>query len=479
MQILCDLNDQTGADAAQHCLLYHGSVTAGLTELEPRSLLHGTDTPVVYLTASPAYALFYIWDEAKGRKHVTCWLKDGTVYYEEQFPGQLAAFYQGVSGCLYALGRDCGFKPMEERESMWYSTAPVSVGNCLEIPDVYTAIQEQIAQGKVVVVQMPEARRVELRERLITEILEKELLFDEESPDGRLYVRYFPEAWSAAQERLLETLLERFGLSGAKVVPFLREEDGTAYAVWRVETPDRTLVLKRAKAEELAIYQRFLQGYDFAPGFYGAVREGNSDYVLMEHVVGTDLCKCDRPRLQAALDALIASQRPWWDSSDDYGYAAALQRRISRGNYLKDAALEAAYARFLTLFQRTPRTLCHDDLLPFNVLVGERAVLIDWETAAMLPYPTPLARLIAHGTEDPEALFYMSAADRDFAIDYYYEQFIREQGIPYAEYRRTLDYFLLFEYCEWIMLGNKYPDADMERFAQYSRLAKVLVQRLA
>ena len=323
------------------------------------------------------------------------------------------------------------------------------------------------------------AENHDVKEHLISEILEQELLFDEESLDGRLYARDFPEIWSAAQERLLETLLAHFGLSGAKAVPFLREEDGTAYAVWRVETPERTLVLKRAKAEELAIYQRFLKGYDFAPRFYGAVRQGNSDYFLMEHVTGTDLCKCDRPHQQAALDALIASQRPWWDSSDDYGYAAALQRRISRGSYLKDAALEAAYARFLELFRQTPRTLCHDDLLPFNVLVGERAVIMDWETAAMLPYPTPLARLIAHGTEDPADLFYMSAADRDFAIDYYYEQLIREQGISYEEFRRTLDYFLLFEFCEWIMLGNKYPDADMERFAQYSRLAKDLVQRLA
>lgn len=42
--------------------------------------------------------------------------------------------------------------------------------------------------------------------------------------------------------------------------------------------------------------------------------------------------------------------------------------------------------------------LCHDDLLPFNVLVSEdRAVLIDWEFAGILPSPASFARLIAHG----------------------------------------------------------------------------------
>lgn len=456
--------------------LYHGTAVKELTVLEPRSVLHGADDiAVVYLTQSFSYALFYIWDEKKGRKHVTCGLKDGVVYYEEQFPGQLAAFYQGVSGCLYVTGWECLVTRMEGCESMWYSTAPVQVAEKIEIPDVYAAIQEQIAAGNIVVTQASETFKAQLQERITTEILQKELLFRTDTPEAVLYSQYFPAAWNTAREKLLSALLERFELGNAGTSPFLCEEDGSEYAVWKVETPERICVLKRAKADELTVYQRFLQGYDFAPHFYGAVREGNSDYFLMEYVAGTDLCKCERQRLTQVLDALIASQRVWWNCGDDYGYEPALQRRVARGKYLNDPALEAAYARFLELFRTVPRTLCHDDLLPFNVLAGQRTVIIDWEAAGILPYPTALARLIAHGTENPEDLFYMTSEERNYAIDYYYEHLIREQGIDYEEYRKTLDYFLLFEYCEWIMLGNKYDDADPVRFAYYSKLAKEFI----
>ena len=75
---------------------------------------------------------------------------------------------------------------------------------------------------------------------------------------------------------------------------------------------------------------------------------------------------------------------------------------------------------------------------------------IDWEYAGILPYPTSLARLIAHGEEDESAFFFMTQKDKDYAIDYYYEHLLKEKGIGYNAYRKTLDYFLLYEYCEWI-----------------------------
>ena len=88
---------------------------------------------------------------------------------------------------------------------------------------------------------------------------------------------------------------------------------------------------------------------------------------------------------------------------------------------------------------------------------GDRAVLIDWEYALILPYPTSLARLIAHGEEDENAFFHMTQLDREFAIQSYFEYFIREKAIEYPEYRWTLDYFLLYEYCEWVAIGGQPP----------------------
>jgi thiamine kinase-like enzyme len=171
-------------------------------------------------------------------------------------------------------------------------------------------------------------------------------------------------------------------------------------------------------------------------------------------------------------------QDEYWDVKDksDTGYTfeKSLKGRIDRGAYLCDNELEAHYNKFLSAYQNIPRTLCHDDLLPFNILVSDDgATIIDWEYAGMLPYLTSIARLIAHCEESDDAFFYMKDEDKRFAIDYYYDNLIKQKGIAYENYRHDLDLFLFYEYCEWIMLGNKYPDsADMERYKSYLEKTK-------
>lgn len=64
--------------------LYHGSVSADITELKANSPLHGSDKKVVYLTDNIPYALFYIWDGGHNnytRKFVTGWIKNKIAYY--------------------------------------------------------------------------------------------------------------------------------------------------------------------------------------------------------------------------------------------------------------------------------------------------------------------------------------------------------------------------------------------------------------
>ena len=90
----------------------------------------------------------------------------------------------------------------------------------------------------------------------------------------------------------------------------------------------------------------------------------------------------------------------------------------------------------------------------------------------MLPYPTPFARLIAHTQEDEDALFYMSDADKAFAIDYYYDKLLKEKGVLYQEWLHTLEYFLFYEYCEWVFVGNKYQETDGEYYKKYLPIAK-------
>ena len=284
----------------------------------------------------------------------------------------------------------------------------------------------------------------------------------------------------------LSGILSRLGLSVVseeQISPFICDEDGSEYAVWLVDTGADKRVLKRAKGNEIAIYRSFFGARkSYVPAFLGACEWNGDTYFLTEYCPGADLCRCEWEKLKRALDALIAMQDEFWEREDLYGaanaYEAALKSIEHRGKYLCSALLERAYAQLQALYPNTPRTLCHDDLLPFNLLIGERAVLIDWEYGGMLPYPTSLARLLAHGREEDGAYFYLTRADRDFAIDYYYENLIKKHGISYEDYRRTLEHFFFFEYCEWVMLGNEYDSRDDPRYGDSLRLAEEAAAKL-
>lgn len=270
----------------------------------------------------------------------------------------------------------------------------------------------------------------------------------------------------------------------ATVEAFENEEDGEEYAVWKVQTGSDIFVLKKTTKQELSVYNTFLNSVSLgAPRLYKSVDCGDDTFILIEYIDGNNLRKCDRSSLTAALDALIYLQNKYWERRDlqnlCYGYEDSLHGRELRGKHLNDSELEKAYEKFLQVYATVPRTLCHDDLLPFNVRFSNgRAVLIDWEYAGILPYATSLARLIAHGEEDEAAFFYMKEEDKAFAIEYYFEHLIKNKGIAYGDYRATLDYFLLYEYCEWVMLGNKYGDTSSSRFKQYLAKAKQHLSKL-
>ena len=265
------------------------------------------------------------------------------------------------------------------------------------------------------------------------------------------------------------------------VCPFIREEDGEEYGVWRVEYPDKTLVLKQAKGREYEIYRTFLSSCsDFSPKIYGFTTYNGAQYLLMEYIQGHDLMKCTREDLTKALDSLIRMQQASWNGADLVNsFGSALEGRQKRANYLHNERLEQAYDAYLQEFSALPRALCHDDLLPFNVIVSDtRAVFIDWEVGGMLPYPTSLARLIAHAAQDESAFFFMKEDDKAFAIDYYFDQFIKGRGIPYETYRRSLDLCLFYEYCEWIYVGYKYNNMNNDRFIAYSVQANQMAEKL-
>jgi hypothetical protein len=285
----------------------------------------------------------------------------------------------------------------------------------------------------------------------------------------------------------VRTVLAKFELlsgSDLSVRAFVSDEDESEYAAWLVDNGHTKYVLKQAKAYEIDVYRSFFSGgQSYVPSFFGSCHDNGRDYFLTEFFPGTDLRVCDRKRLILVLDALAAMQNEFWERTELYDTCVTMEKSLeairNRGKYLGSELLEKTYRKFEQVYRETPRSLCHDDLLPINVLANsERAVFIDWEYGGVLPYLGAFARLIAHGREDRDSYFYMSAEEREFAIAYYYDILAKQHGFSQEEFRHTLDYFLFYEYCEWIMLGNRYDSRDDERYGYYLNLAEQLAEKL-
>ena len=286
----------------------------------------------------------------------------------------------------------------------------------------------------------------------------------------------------------IRTILYKMGLRTENLAvsaePFICAEDGEEYSVLALNIGGNKLVLKEAKQFEIAIYSEILTRVDcHVPRLYATANHWGKDYILMEYVSGEPMMNCSRSALISALDALIYLQRSFWQneecSASGYTFDKSLESRIERGKHLADSDLERAYSIYLKKYSNLPRTLCHDDLLPFNVLISsENATIIDWEIAGILPYPSSLARLIAHCEDDEKAFFRISNQDRDFAVWYYYDRLLKPMNISYDDFSSALNACLFYEYCEWIMLGNKYGGRGSQRFKHYYKKAKALSAKI-
>lgn len=192
------------AEAEEQTLLHHGTFASGLHTLKPLSQLHNSDQNVVYLSSSIPYVLLYIWDCSKtqySRKWVTGWQSGGITYYEEQFPGQLEAFYKGVHGYVYDIRPCDGIQPVPQREDMFYSVQPLSVYRINEIADVYQELLRYEEQGIFKLLRFEEAsaeKQAELTDRIATYIDQNNLL-NQNNETSRFMKRYYRQAWNKAK----------------------------------------------------------------------------------------------------------------------------------------------------------------------------------------------------------------------------------------------------------------------------------------
>lgn len=265
-----------------------------------------------------------------------------------------------------------------------------------------------------------------------------------------------------------------------EISPFKSLEDGQEYNVWLLSSKSKNFVLKKSSKREISVYKEYLSSVFGTPAFIASTQYNGDEYILIEYVNGNSLTSLNKEQLAKIIYTLAHIQNKFWQTKEKpnvgISYEESLTSRINRGKYLLDSELERVYDKFLNCYKTLPKTLCHDDLLPFNALIGEdMAFLIDWEVAGILPYPTPIARLIAHAEEDKNCFFFMTNEAKKFAIDLYYNLLLKERNISYEEYISTLNLFIFYEYCEWIMVGNKYKSANMDLYNKYLNKAKQFI----
>ncbi len=189
---------------AEKCY-FHGSSVSGIMSLKACSRLHQGTEMVAYLTDNAPYALCYIWDGAHNgteQKHVTAWINAGLAYYEEQFPDQLRAFYQGVSGYLYSVSAP-DIVPVRERECLYYAPHDVPVREAAFIPDVYERLLEYEAAGQFKVrryCEQTKERQQELTD-LIAAVIAGARFYQTDEVQAAFMQKYFAQAWQKAKTR--------------------------------------------------------------------------------------------------------------------------------------------------------------------------------------------------------------------------------------------------------------------------------------
>ena len=194
--------------------LFHGSSVSGIETLHATSKLHGTEEDkVLYLTENPVYALFYIWDAEHNKrtgKYVTCFTKNGKVYYEEQFPDQLKAFYKGVSGYLYCIEHAEEFTPVDGWEEMWSSRKDAEIEEVQYIPDVYDELMKYEKEGRFEVISYEKVapeRIKDLYEYMARKLVNNGIVKQPDCEEAVFYRTYFESVWRMALGRA-ETIEE-------------------------------------------------------------------------------------------------------------------------------------------------------------------------------------------------------------------------------------------------------------------------------
>ena len=260
------------------------------------------------------------------------------------------------------------------------------------------------------------------------------------------------------------------------IIKLKNEEGNGYYNVWKVVTLDSNYILKQTTEKELNNYNNLKSSC--IPNFYGYTKYYNKIYILLEYIDGSDLRNGSLYKNIIGLDTIIEVQKAYLNKEIELSdtFEGELNRINKRLDYLLDERLQNKYNEFIKVYKTSIKTVCHNDLLPFNMIISNnKAYLIDLENVGYLPYLTMFSRFIAHYKEEEGYLFYLEENIKQCLIKYYYDNFVSLLNISYEDFLYDLELFLFFEYTEWIYVYNKFNLKKDEKYYYYLSKANELV----
>ena len=260
------------------------------------------------------------------------------------------------------------------------------------------------------------------------------------------------------------------------IIQLKNEEGNGYYNVWKVVTFESNYILKQTTEKELNNYLKLK--ISLIPNFYGYTKYYNKVYILLEYIEGTDLRNGSLDKNIIGLDTIIEVQKAYLNKEIELSdtFENELNRINKRFDYLLDESLKNKYNEFIKVYKTSIKTVCHNDLLPFNMIIfNDKAYLIDLENMGYLPYLSMFSRFIAHYKEEKGYLFYLEEDIKQELIRYYYNNFVKLLNIGYEDFLYDLELFLFFEYTEWIYVYNKFNLKKDERYYYYLSKATELL----
>lgn len=200
------------------------------------------------------------------------------------------------------------------------------------------------------------------------------------------------------------------GLEILEVSPFFNERLDKEYQVYCLATREgKSVVLKKVSKKECDAYQ-LLNRVEIFSEFINQTKDSSGEYWLTtEYFPGEDLSILKKEAAIKLGEELAKLANCFFEENNSLRtFSPNLEKQIDSKYQLleklkSNLGLYKTYEAYIIRFKGMPKTICHDDLLPINVLFDEKTnqmKILDLEDVRLSSYICDVARFGAFYSGD-------------------------------------------------------------------------------